>query len=345
MLTEQQSLTIRYVQAIGIIFVVMGHYPIRPVDIMQPYLFHMPLFFFLGGILYHEKSFLTLCKSILRKHILYIIYTYIIIGSIATFILNDISPLAINKIFKNGFFDTILFTLKSNFHNNSFFLVAWFLFAYSIVSICSNILISIVKNKFTLFFIALTLGYFAVEYLSIDYKNNKLQGVNLLIQVMYGTMFYIIGYIFKKDIFKLNQVYIPIIILVILFTEKINFNMKVMVMSWSQYPDGFIMHSMNAILCIIFIFSVCSLISSKEYKIIKLIGRHSKSIMSYHLLSFILLDFLFSLIWKYDLSNIRGLSHYSTKEFWFLYVIVGVFIPISIELFYNRIIIKIKPLK
>lgn len=63
-LTKSQSISIRYVQAIGILFVVMGHYPVKLFNLFTPYAFHMPLFFILGGVLYKKK----LCVINIKKY-------------------------------------------------------------------------------------------------------------------------------------------------------------------------------------------------------------------------------------------------------------------------------------
>lgn len=45
-----ESKTIDIMKFIGIVFVAIGHYPGDYFNIMSPYLFHMPLFFFIAGI-------------------------------------------------------------------------------------------------------------------------------------------------------------------------------------------------------------------------------------------------------------------------------------------------------
>lgn len=341
MLTEQQSLVVRYIQAIGIIFVVIGHYPIKPVDVLHPYLFHMPLFFFLGGVIYKKRKFLDSVNSIFKKHILYIVYTYIIIGLMAIILLSEINPLSTKNIFQSGFFETISFTLKNNFHNNSFFLVAWFLFSYSIVSLVCNVLIKTIKREVFIIPFALLLGYVAVDYISLFYKDSKEQYLNVITQVMYGGMFYLLGYSLRNLLYKLNSIYIPFIIICILFTEKNMSMLYGMIMSWSSYHKGFFNHTLNAFLCIILIFSIANIIATKKYKLLIAIGNSSKSIMSYHLISFILLDLIFYYFGYIQAGKISGLSHYSTKEFWYLYIIIGLSIPMILDYSYRKIKIKL----
>ena len=50
-ISPQESLFLNYVKAIGIFLVVVGHYRWLPPTLFHPYIFHMPLFFIVGGIL------------------------------------------------------------------------------------------------------------------------------------------------------------------------------------------------------------------------------------------------------------------------------------------------------
>ena len=63
MLTEDRSITLDYAKALGIISVVIGHYNLNPFGIPHPYLFHMPLFFFIGGMLIKTNK--GVCSTLL----------------------------------------------------------------------------------------------------------------------------------------------------------------------------------------------------------------------------------------------------------------------------------------
>lgn len=61
----QRSLAIDYIKCIGIILVVYGHYDRYTINVLHPYFFHMPLFFFLGGMLINlNKSSFKFYKDI-----------------------------------------------------------------------------------------------------------------------------------------------------------------------------------------------------------------------------------------------------------------------------------------
>ena len=51
---DRESTALNYAKAIGIITVVIGHFRGVPFNYFQPYMYHMPLFFFLGGVFINE---------------------------------------------------------------------------------------------------------------------------------------------------------------------------------------------------------------------------------------------------------------------------------------------------
>lgn len=127
---EQKSLAIDYIKCIGIILVVYGHFDLFTYGLtFNPYFFHMPLFFFLGGVLLNlKKSSKDFYKNIFFKYFLYIVFTYILLGLVSKF-LHYVFNIKDMNIFEDGFISTAYLAINSNFHNNYFFLVAWFLFS------------------------------------------------------------------------------------------------------------------------------------------------------------------------------------------------------------------------
>ncbi|MFW5402428.1 acyltransferase family protein, partial [Yersinia sp. 1252 StPb PI] len=78
---EQYRRAINYVKAIGIIAVVAGHYYGTPFNVYTPYVWHMPLFFFLGGMLFNSsKPAKKAIRSVIRNYFLYLIIVFVIIG-------------------------------------------------------------------------------------------------------------------------------------------------------------------------------------------------------------------------------------------------------------------------
>lgn len=329
--------SIGYAQAIGIIAVVLGHYPIKPLDVFQPYVFHMPLFYFIGGMLFKHKTITSTATSICKKHIFYTAYTYIIISIIAIF-LNSKFGANVGRLYVGGPLDSILNILSNNFHNSYYFLVGWFLFSYALVSMSCRIILSI-NNKFILFIIAVAIGYFGMTSVAGYYHTTKFQPYNLLSQVMVGSMFYLFGFIFKEITLSIKSPYIPVVSIIVLFTMKSYGTLIGLGMSWSNYPNGFISHTVSSMLCILSIFAVTNILSdlSSEFKLLTHIGRESKVIMSYHMLAFTAVDYLFFKLGQFDISKTSALSHYKTEHYWYLYALLGIAIPLTLSYFTDKI--------
>ena len=79
-MTERQSLAVDYLKAVGIIAVVSGHYDGSFINFLRPYIFHMPLFFFVGGLLFKTgKKGGVFAKNLLVKYIFYIVVSYAVL--------------------------------------------------------------------------------------------------------------------------------------------------------------------------------------------------------------------------------------------------------------------------
>ncbi|MGN9604779.1 acyltransferase family protein, partial [Salmonella enterica] len=72
-----ESKTIDIMKFIGIVFVVIGHYPGDYFNIMSPYLFHMPLFFFIAGMTLKKDSPIKNSIRVFLSIAKYSVITYI----------------------------------------------------------------------------------------------------------------------------------------------------------------------------------------------------------------------------------------------------------------------------
>lgn len=341
-LSKCESLSIRYAQALGVVLVVIGHYQVKIFDMVHPNVFHMPLFFFIGGLLYRSISLKKLLNDLTYKYFAYIAYTYVIIG-ILTILMIDYIGANVNSPFSETVIGTFTNALTSNFHNNQYFLVAWFLFSYAIIRAIAFIVFKI-KNAYLIFSIAIITGYVSVTYMSPAYWESKNQLFNVLSQVMFGFMFYSFGSLFKKFILKASSFYYILVSFAIIFTLNVFGNLAGLNMSWSKYPQGFIMHTLTASLGILSIFVICNTIaaSGQSYRLLDRIGSDSKYIMTYHLLAFTCVDYFFYSIGLFDIAKSSALIHYISYEYWYLYIILGVLIPVGISITTNYILEKIK---
>lgn len=178
---EQESTALNYAKAIGIITVVIGHFRGVPFNYFQPYMFHMPLFFFLGGIFINEyRSIYQHSVGLVKKHALYIAYIYVLIGLVIALI-HVFYPIDYTSLWRGGLVESVIYPIQSNFHGGSYFIVAWFLFAYLLSSLITLPIIKL-SNKIAptkaianlaVLAMAMLAAYVGMEVLSPAYRETE----------------------------------------------------------------------------------------------------------------------------------------------------------------------------
>ncbi|EDH6510575.1 acyltransferase family protein [Salmonella enterica] len=329
-----ESKTIDIMKFIGIVFVVIGHYPGDYFNIMSPYLFHMPLFFFIAGMTLKKDSPIKNSIRVFLSIAKYSVITYIVTGLIAISLSKKFG-IDLGYPFADGVIDTIIYAFNQNFHNNPLFLVCWFLLAYCTSYFISSLTIFLVSYKISqkayhlsLTIIAIFFGIIAVKILSPYYGETKLQYVNVATQTLYASMFMIIGSAFGLNLIKRINSQASIIIFIILSFIYLAKYIQPTIMSWSIYPSGFLMTTTVSLLCIsiVIYMSKCAALSGSTDLFVA-IGKSSKHVMSYHLSVFLLMDFIFSKFGYWDMKNTTVFKHYYTPEMVMIYPAAGLLIP------------------
>ncbi|EMZ9506439.1 TPA: acyltransferase family protein [Escherichia coli] len=336
-LTKEQSDILYIVKGIGIFTVVIGHSWGILVGLTKPYFYHMPLFFFIGGFFLSGEEPIKAATRTIKKITTYLIITYIIIG-VASEIISSFYEVDFGTPFSTDTIRTVVATLEHNFHNNELFFVGWFLFAYALANITSEIILSLllkIKNnslkKAAPIITAIILGVVSVNFTAHIYKNSELQIYNLISQVLYASMFMLIGYSIRNIAlnFKNNMLSIVLFALVVLL--YLTGVAKQMIMSWSTYPSGFIISSIVALSCILLIFFAAQHINKTVLSAFFIdAGKYSRNIMSYHLCIFVMLDICFSTIGLWDMKNTKTLSHYQSSYSQLLYPFIAAVVPLYI---------------
>ncbi|EMF20589.1 acyltransferase family protein [Citrobacter freundii] len=342
MYSQEQKTTIDYVKALGIIAVVIGHYYWRPFGSPDPYLFHMPLFFFLGGLVMNTtKSPKKFFADIFKRHIAYIFITYLIIG-IAVSLISKFSPIDKGEPFSDGLLLTISNIYHYCFHNNKFFLVAWFLAAYA----CSSVAMFVVailtskmkKYRVVIFSISLMSGFIGISYAPTWYYSSGNIAYNYLSQILTGFMFMGIGLSVKEIIFKSINIYGFLICYLAVSFLTLSGKAESITMSWSKYPSGFIITTISCLMCIYLLFCFCNFLSESIGKSsFTQVGISSKTIMSYHLLVMYGLDWVFSKMGMVDLKGIGVLSHHYNYSVWPFYIITPIVTLTAANILYRKL--------
>lgn len=334
MLNDIESKTISFAQATGIMAVVIGHFYFQPFDVMQPYVFHMPLFFFLGGLLLSINNGLALkLKKTITKHGWYLIKGYTITGVISIFLVSYFG-VEKRKPFADSIISTIELIVKSNFGNNSLFVVGWFLLAYMLSSLACILLVAVIdkrkfKNAFIFIFI-LIFFYFGMLYFPSLHVDRSHYIANLLSQICTASGFILTGYLLRKHWFRILRVDVMVGLFFIMLVMKNQGLLQGLNIAWSEYPSGILLSILTSLSGIYVIFVLCYSLANirGHYSIILFISKNTKSIMTYHILSFFIVDLVFYLIGKYDITTSATYSHYKNINTWPIYILSGLTLPL-----------------
>lgn len=293
---KQRDISLDYIKAMGILLVVIGHYPVIFFNIASPYFFHMPLFFFVGGVLSRpNKSISPLIKKIIKEYYFFIIVVFLITASIPD-VVNVFFNIQHDSLFKLSFGSLLIQTFEKNFHNNSLFTVAWFLFAYSLVTIIGSNLLTwidkIGKHKLPLYLIiSLCSAIIGVKFFSTYYLVKDSFYFNTLSQVFTGLSFYILGYTSFFAGIRFCNFYIMVACFILIYIAGSAFKVEPMVMAWSKYPSGMFIQFALALSGIYIVFFIGKLLASfRKNRILMNIGESSKYIMAFHLSVFFIMD-------------------------------------------------------
>lgn len=335
-LSKEESTSLYLVKAIGITSVVFGHY-VGFIKILNPYYFHIPLFFFIGGITLKDTfNVRHLLKSI-GSLLSYLVTRYIIIGWLSILLIY-IGFTSLSDPFGNGIIDSIIKAYAGNMHNNQLFLVAWFLVAYIFALVICTIVVFLSKSlpatdfskTSLLIFLSMLSGFLALNFFSAEYQESHKQIYNLIAQSMYGSMFMLIGYLGRKFVFRAHSLSALLLSITLTTVITVVYKTTPMTMSWSEYKDGFFISTLIALLIIYCIFILSNAYAKfiNEKSIIILIGKCTKSIMTWHLSVFILIDLIFSITVKSrPLASLGPFEHFHNKFSIATYTLAGVLIP------------------
>lgn len=337
---EEKIRAINYVKAITIILMVASHYTCSPLNRLAPYMYHMPLFFFLGGMLFnHTKSLKEHYSKVFLKHFLYIALTYIIVGVMALCI-HRLTNAPVGVIFEYSIFSTVKKIINDGFSNNRYFLASWFLFAYMIIMLFAPFVCRLLHKTFSPLIVgmalAISIGWVGIEITSINYHQTKDISLNYLTQGLVGGMFFIFGFSVKNYVFKLlNELVFSSLIVTTIILYGLNM-IYVIGMSWSVYKLGFFFTALGALLGIYCIFYISTILAkSVSFKWLEFIGEGSKDIMAYHLVAFSLLNVIAWKYYNFDISHNDILHSFSNEWSWIPYLVFGVTLPLGITKIYE----------
>ncbi|WP_298017806.1 acyltransferase family protein [uncultured Castellaniella sp.] len=339
--TARESLAINYAKAMGIVMVVIGHYHGSLFDFYRPYTFHMPLFFFIGGLLLDPRAGARkFYAGIARKHVLYAVSTYLVVGSMAVLFRNGLGADIQGDPFNGSIREILLANYESNFEQNTYFLVLWFIVCYAATS---SALFPIIKatrewrfSSAVYVLAILALGYLGMETFADRFHEGKDIGFNYLSQICTASAFYLAGYVARPFLWRSLSLYGFIAAFFVMYVSSRTGFDHAVVMAWSKYPDGFVMSFLRIFCGIYSTFYLSWVLSSERMELFETAGRESKAIMSYHLIGYLFLDLVFHTLGLYDIRDATPLDHFSSPVFSPLYIILPTLMPIACAICYRK---------
>lgn len=336
--------TITVAKAIGIICVVVGHSGCPEYIRNLIYLFHMPLFFFISGYCFKDK-YLNVFRDFARQRIkgLYLPFIkwtclFVLLHNLF-FCLNLYNPqFGIgNGVLYYNFRDILLHLFYAIFRFDSqeqLLGVFWFInslfFGYFIFYFCLKFIDKSYFSLLILMILAYLLILFNVKVPYIGFRS------------IYPAFFITLGYIYKHRIeqsIPSHRMHLLFFLggglLIAAFFLKTEI-LKVSISSFFPY-------TLFAFIGCLFIINISKFICeycNRYFTFISYIGNHSFEIMTLHFLSFKLVSLIIintSNLPSGMLAAFPVLSYGEPNEWWILYSITGIMIPLLYCVFKDNI--------
>ena len=331
-------------KAIGIILMVAGHSGIPSTNINNfIYIFHMPLFFFCSGYFFKEiYDYVNLQKFCFKR--LSGLYVPYIKWSLAFLLFHNLFYYLHLYHFSYKMDDFLWHFIKTVTMSDYEIMLRpfWFLKALlwssitaGLLSYLSNRLKTILNTKRILF---LTLAI----TLYLKYLDFQLPIIGDCSLITFGIVYIYSGFFYRQyeNNFHVNDSVLVVFFFIVLI-GSIYFN-GIIDMRYTTITNT-IPYYILSLLGIILVYEISIRFNRNNYNIIKstlyYIGNHTMPILSLHLLSFKIGNL--AKIWIYDLP-IEKLADYTkipeyNEIFWFVYVFLGVTIPLLINFCYIKL--------
>lgn len=331
-------------KAYAIILVVIGHAGAPFTNFI--YLFHMALFFFISGYFYKDKysdnpirliinRLKTLYIPFLKYELIYLflhnVFFDFFIYSDKTGYLNQGSNLYTNEQFISALKSIIKFVGTEQLAGAFWFLTTLF-WVNLIFVVISFVTIKVFKQyyeyiRFILILLSFILGN------SFTYNNYEFYySINVS---LVAVSIYYCGYLYRKNeaIIRMNIIS-ALLSLVFLIYNSFNGHIE---MGLNKYPSPmfFLFNSLIGIYLIIYISKI---LTNKDIRLLKYIGKNSLTIMALHFLCFKIVNLIQINVYSYPIYMMAKFPYIDGGNgWWILYSLIGVLVPITLVFIYENI--------
>ncbi|WP_147277840.1 hypothetical protein [Oligella ureolytica] len=189
------------------------------------------------------------------------------------------------------------------------------------------------------FAMAMLAAYVGIEVLSPAYRETEVFYLNIASQVSVASSFILLGYLVRSYLFKMTNLYGFVVAFCLLYILKEYELSASMGMVWSIYRVDWFVHLITASIGIYAVLFISKVLAGQEkMPLFELVGIHSKSVMSFHILVFVLIDIVFFELGLYDIAETKVLTHYVSGYSWPIYMIGGTLVPVLVIICWNSLV-------
>ena len=345
---DNRNQEMNIVKSLGIIAVVLGHTAFEYGNIL--YMYHMALFFFVSGYFINDSMLHNPINWLIRRIKNYYV-PYITFSIIFIFFRN----LMVNiKIYEESWRITNIEMFKV-VKERIFFMSGepllgtfWFFRSILYVSILFLIINLLLKkldilNERNLVFTVGLLYIISFIFWEKGIDITKILNPNNNIFIRIVVLFfdfrvpmllsvYLTGYLYKNHKSKINinfKYFILCMLILFYFKDK-----AIIEISANKF-EGPIMFYFISIVGIYVNLYIAKILNSRKQKVLNYIGENSMYIMVFHFLAFKIVNYMQIVIYKLPierLSEFPGLKYSSYNNWWIIYTMIGVFIPLGIKI-------------
>ena len=335
--------------AIGIIFVVMGHNYQPDILKLPAYTFQIALFFFVSGYFFKSQNSLKTKFFWIKKKVLNLLLPYFIYNLFYAFLTLYLFSRGVSLGEKITFYNFFVSPFVYG-HQYFLYLAAWFVPQLFLIHLSAQFLI--IKDKKIYIFVLLILVLISSSLFISKYSLEQGPVLLILGRTAFGLGFYLLGKLLnifenriKKYLVSPITFFLAYIIYVSLGSFFGGFNYSLAFGDFSNSPYVTLGGTILAIIMVYIISDYIGRAVSEKSLILK-IGRNTFSIMANHLLVFFLINYVFyrfSLVPPASLSNI--FYNYNVERIWFIYLILGIVIPLLFSLLLKNLINTLRKIK
>ncbi|MCK5932391.1 MAG: acyltransferase family protein [Fulvimarina manganoxydans] len=327
-------------RGIGIMLVVFGHLGVTSESAfaVNVYLFHMPFFFFLGGMtLRPDKGLRSLLIHDGQALVLYTVFRAGLLASVSLALIALIG-VTLRTTSPVDWRTWLVYPFTQQSNHVALFVVGWFMTALFATRVTTYLIIRLLGPR-AAFFAALALGWAGMTLGPKLFAAHQAVSSLALSQIAVGTFFALAGYLSQRRAWPGGRhgllpialgLYLALIVLIPLFALP-----PTLSMAFASYDGGFFGHSIVAFLGIGLVIALARILV--KMPLLQRIGMESRAVMTWHLTIAVLVTATFASLGRLPMSDVSTFVVIEPNTYWPLYLALGTAIPVSLAFLGDRL--------